>query len=67
MRWKDRWLEMGGAGLVNPVVLKAAGIDPTQWQGFAFGFGMDRIALLKFGIDDVRHLYTGDLRIINQF
>ena len=67
MRWKGKWLEMGGAGLVNPVVLKAAGIDPAKWQGYAFGFGLDRIAMLKFGIDDVRHLYTGDLRLINQF
>jgi phenylalanyl-tRNA synthetase alpha chain len=42
-------------------------IDPDEWQGFAFGFGLDRIAMLKFGIDDVRFLYNGDLRLVNQF
>jgi len=67
MRWKGKWLEMGGAGLVHPNVFKSVSIDPTKWQGFAFGFGIDRLAMLKFGIDDVRHLYTGDLRLINQF
>lgn len=67
MKWKDGWLEMGGAGLVHPNVLKSAGLDPQIWQGFAFGFGVDRIAMLKYGIDDVRHLYSGDLRLINQF
>jgi len=67
MQWKGRWLEMGGAGLVNPKVFEAVGVDPNVWQGFAFGFGLDRIAMLKFGIDDVRYLYNGDLRLINQF
>lgn len=67
MKWKGKWLEMGGAGLVNPKVFEAVGIDPNVWQGFAFGFGLDRIAMLKFGFDDVRYLYNGDLRLINQF
>ncbi len=67
MKWKGKWLEMGGAGLVNPKVFEAVGINPNEWQGFAFGFGLDRIAMLKFGIDDVRYLYNGDLRLINQF
>jgi phenylalanyl-tRNA synthetase alpha chain len=67
MRWKGKWLEMGGAGLVHPNVLKAAGVDPAEWQGFAFGFGLDRIAMLKFGIDDIRYIYNGDLRLVNQF
>ena len=67
MKWKGKWLEMGGAGLVNPKVFEAVGIDPNEWQGFAFGFGLDRIAMLKFGFDDVRYLYNGDLRLINQF
>ena len=58
---------MGGAGLVNPNVFKAVNIDPNEWQGFAFGFGLDRIAMLKFGIDDIRYFYNGDLRLINQF
>lgn len=61
------WIEMGGSGMVHPRVLLSAGIDPKKYQGFAFGFGIDRLALLKYGIDDVRLLYNGDLRVINQF
>ena len=67
MRWKDRWLEMGGAGLIHPNVFKSVGIDPTEWTGFAFGFGIDRITMLKYNITDVRLLYNGDLRLVNQF
>jgi phenylalanyl-tRNA synthetase alpha chain len=67
MQWKGKWLEMGGAGLVHPNVFKAVNIDPNEWQAFAFGFGVDRIAMLKFGYDDVRLGYGGDLRFINQF
>lgn len=65
--WKDRWLEIFGAGLVHPNVIKAAGLDPDVWKGFAFGGGIDRLILMRYGIDDVRHLYSGDLRLINQF
>ncbi|MFA6050093.1 MAG: phenylalanine--tRNA ligase subunit alpha [Candidatus Paceibacterota bacterium] len=67
MKWKGKWLEMMGAGLVHPNVLKAAGVDPTLWQGFAFGGGIDRFVAVKYGLDDIRHLYTGDLRLVNQF
>lgn len=67
MKLKGRWLEMGGSGLVHPNVLRAAGLDPAVWQGFAFGFGVDRIAMLKFGYDDVRMSYGGDLRFVDQF
>jgi phenylalanyl-tRNA synthetase alpha chain len=67
MKWKGKWLEMGGSGLVHPNVFKAVNIDPNKWQGFAFGFGLDRIAMLKFGIDDIRYLYNGDMRLVNQF
>ncbi len=67
MKWKGKWLEVGGAGLVHPNVLKAAGVDPSEWSGFAWGIGIDRLVLLKYGIEDVRHLYNGDLRLINQF
>ncbi len=67
IKWKDRWLEVLGAGLIHPDVLKAGGIDPTEWQGFAFGGGVDRFVLLKYGIDDIRQLYSGDLRVIQQF
>lgn len=67
MKWKDRWLEVGGAGLVHPNVFLAAGLDPKEWKGFAFAFGLDRLLMLKYGVDDIRHLYTGDLRFVNQF
>lgn len=63
----NRWLEVVGAGLVHPQVLKATGLDPKVWKGFAFGFGVDRLVMLRYGIDDVRHMYTGDMRLINQF
>jgi phenylalanyl-tRNA synthetase alpha chain len=61
------WIEVMGAGMVHPNVLKNAGIDPRKWRGFAFGAGIDRLVMLKYGIDDVRLLYAGDLRLINQF
>ena len=61
------WIEIMGGGMVHPKVLSECGIDPTKYQGFAFGGGMDRMAMLKWGIDDVRLLYNGDLRVVNQF
>lgn len=64
---KDRWIEIMGAGMVHPNVLRGAGIDPEVNQGFAFGMGMDRLAIMKYGVDDVRLFYNGDLRVINQF
>ncbi len=64
---RDRWIEMGGAGMVHPNVLTNAGVDPKKYQGFAFGMGLDRLAMLKWGIDDVRLMHTADLRFINQF
>lgn len=67
MRWKGKWLEMMGAGLVHPNVLESAGVDSKKWQGFAFGGGIDRLIAVKYGLDDIRHLYTGDLRFVNQF
>lgn len=63
----ERWIEVMGAGMVHPDVLTAGGIDPKKWQGFAFGGGVDRFVMLKWGIPDVRTLYTGDLRITKQF
>jgi phenylalanyl-tRNA synthetase alpha chain len=62
-----RWIEIMGAGMVHPNVLRASGIDPLKYQGFAFGMGMDRLAVLKYGIDDIRLMYNGDLRFVNQF
>jgi phenylalanyl-tRNA synthetase alpha chain len=62
-----KWIEILGAGMIHPNVLQAGGIDPREYQGFAFGMGVDRIAMLKWGIDDVRLLYNGDLRVVTQF
>ncbi len=67
MKWKGKTLEMMGAGLVHPNVLRNAGIDPEKYQGFAFGGGIDRMVMLKYGIDDIRMIYSGDLRLVNQF
>ena len=61
------WLEMAGAGMVHPNVLKAGGLNPKNWQGFAFGMGMDRLAMMKYKIDDIRLFYSGDLRFLEQF
>ncbi len=61
------WLELGGCGMVHPEVLRAGGIDPDEWSGFAFGFGIDRLALMKFGVDDLRELFTSDVRFLSQF
>jgi phenylalanyl-tRNA synthetase alpha chain len=67
MQWKGKWLEIAGAGLMHPNVLSLAGIDTSVWTGLAFAFGIDRLVMLKYGIDDVRLLYQGDLRLVNQF
>ena len=61
------WIEIMGAGMVHPKVLENCGINPQEWQGFAFGVGIDRLVMLKYGIPDIRMLYSGDLRLINQF
>lgn len=61
------FIEVMGAGMVHPNVLSHGGIDPNTYRGFAFGGGVDRLAMLKWGIDDVRLLYSGDLRVVNQF
>ena len=61
------WIEIGGAGMVHPKVLEAGGVNPSEYRGFAFGCGIDRMIMLKYGIDDVRLLYNGDLRLVNQF
>ncbi|HVV15298.1 MAG TPA: phenylalanine--tRNA ligase subunit alpha [Candidatus Paceibacterota bacterium] len=64
---KDKWIEIMGAGMVHPNVLKSAGVDPVQYRGFAFGMGLDRLAMLRWGIDDIRLMHSADLRFINQF
>lgn len=67
MRWRGSWLEVLGAGMVNPAVLRNVGIDPDEYQGFAFGLGMERFAMLKYGIDSIRCFYENDLRFLKQF
>jgi phenylalanyl-tRNA synthetase alpha chain len=61
------WMELGGSGMVHPNVLRNCGIDPDQWQGFAFGFGIDRLAMARHGVDDLRELFTNDIRFLTQF
>ncbi|MDG0057202.1 phenylalanine--tRNA ligase subunit alpha [Priestia sp. P5] len=61
------WIEILGAGMVHPNVLEMAGYDSTKYRGFAFGIGVERIAMLKHGVDDIRHFYTNDVRFLDQF
>lgn len=65
-RLSDRWLEVLGCGLVDPKVLAACDLDPEAWSGLAFGLGLERIAMLVHGIDDIRHFYANDLRFLRQ-
>jgi len=64
---KSGWIELLGAGMVHPNVLRNCGIDPEVYSGFAFGMGVDRLVMLKYGIDDIRLLYDNDMRFLNQF
>jgi phenylalanyl-tRNA synthetase alpha chain len=61
------WLELGGCGMVHPNVFRAVGLDPEEWTGFAFGFGIDRLALMRHGVDDIRELMINDVRFLEQF
>jgi phenylalanyl-tRNA synthetase alpha chain len=61
------WIELGGCGMVHPNVLRAGGLDPEEWSGFAFGFGIDRMARERHAIDDIRDMYSNDIRFIEQF
>jgi phenylalanyl-tRNA synthetase alpha chain len=64
---RGRWLEIGGCGMVHPKVLRNGGIDPERYTGFAFGMGPDRLTMLRYGIDDLRLFFDGDLRFLAQF
>ena len=61
------WIEILGSGMVHPKVLRNAGVDPDRYSGFAFGMGPDRIAALKYGLEDIRDLYENDLRLLGNF
>lgn len=61
------WIEIGGSGLVHPNVLRAANLDPEEWQGFAFGFGIERMAIIKYGVTDIRLFMENDGRFLEQF
>jgi phenylalanyl-tRNA synthetase alpha chain len=61
------WIELGGCGMVHPAVLRATGVDPEEWSGFAFGFGIDRLAIMRHGISDMRSLLENDVRFLRQF
>lgn len=61
------WLELGGCGMVHPNVLRNCGISPEEWQGFAFGFGIDRLAVMRYKLDDIRELVNNDVRFLHQF
>ena len=67
MSYGDGWLEISGAGQVHPNVLHAVGIDPERYQGFAFGMGPDRLAMMRYGVNDVRLFFENDLRFLRQF
>lgn len=67
MSWKGGWLEIGGCGMVHPEVFKHVGIDSNQYQGFAFGLGVERLTMLRYGIQDLRHFFNNDLRFLQQF
>jgi phenylalanyl-tRNA synthetase alpha chain len=61
------WIELGGCGMVHPHVLRAGGLDPNEWSGFAFGFGIDRMAKERHGVNDLRDMYSDDIRFTEQF
>ncbi|MEM7227943.1 MAG: phenylalanine--tRNA ligase subunit alpha [Planctomycetota bacterium] len=67
VKGKMQWVELGGCGMVDPNVFKAVGYDPEEWTGFAFGLGIERIAMRKYGIADIRWLYENDARFLRQF
>ena len=62
-----QWIEIGGCGMVDPNVLEAVGVDPEEFTGFAFGLGIERVAMRKYGISDIRWLYENDVRFLDQF
>ena len=67
MSWGEGWLEIGGCGMVHPEVLNHVHVDPERYQGFAFGMGLERLAMLRYGVNDLRLFFAVDLRFLKQF
>jgi len=67
VNWGKGWLELVGCGMVHPAVFKAVGLDPEEWTGYAFGVGVDRVAMIKLGVDDIRLFYENDLRFLRRY
>ncbi len=67
MSWKDGWLEIGGCGMIHPSVLGQVNIDSEKFQGFAFGLGIERLTMIKYGVSDLRPFFTNDIRFLKQF
>jgi phenylalanyl-tRNA synthetase alpha chain len=67
MSWNDGWLEIGGCGMIHPEVFSQVNINPNEYQGFAFGLGVERLTMLKYGINDLRPFFSHDLRFLKQF
>jgi phenylalanyl-tRNA synthetase alpha chain len=67
IRWQGDWLEVLGCGMVHPEIIEDAGLDPERYTGFAFGIGVERVAMLRYGVTDIRHFYANDVRFLKQF
>ena len=67
VQWRGRWLEVMGCGMVDPAVLEGLGLDPERWSGFAAGLGVERFCMVRHGIDDIRRLFSSDMRFLEQF
>jgi phenylalanyl-tRNA synthetase alpha chain len=67
MSWNGGWLEIGGCGMVHPEVFKHVSINSEKYRGFAFGLGVERLAMLRYGVNDLRHFFNNDLRFLSQF
>jgi phenylalanyl-tRNA synthetase alpha chain len=67
MSWNGGWLEIGGCGMVHPEVFKHVNVDHEKYRGFAFGLGVERLTMLRYGVNDLRHFFNNDLRFLSQF
>ena len=67
VRWQGDWLEVLGCGMVHPEIIEDAGLDPDRYTGFAFGMGVERVAMLRYGVRDIRHFYRNDIRFLREF